>query len=280
MRKSSSDEEDVQNQDEGTDTEQHESLPEDIVSVKEARPQVPKEKKKSPSNAFQNVVTGVLSRKPSDHHRPVNLRKESTDSSEAKRVQIKEADPPKPAKEPKREELRGSKQKRNRQANQSPPRTSGTPKEIRRDSSCSIWSENIPTITISKTESAECILETHDKAEKDAVTKPKETAAAKEKLNPRKPKIKYALRKQDAQVDIDSITFGGRELEFTGPGKIDYEDITKTTEKTKVVHKSIRELQAELSEAATSCETIKSVASDSTKTESSTEYKDDTVASG
>lgn len=219
------------------------------------------------------MVSGVLSRKKSDQ-RPGNLRKESTDSSEAKRVQIKENDSPKGDKEVKREELHRSKQKRRRH---SPPKSSGTTKEIRRDSSSSVWSENIPTITISKTESAECILETQEHAEKQAEVSV--SSSTKIKLNPHKPKIKYALKKQDAQIDIDSITFGLRELEFTGPGKIEQETERKP-DKSKAINRNLQELQEGSSGTNVSAETVKSGTSDSTKTESSTDYKDAAVTSG
>lgn len=68
--------------------------------------------------------------------------------------------------------------------------------EKRRDSASVAPSDGIPVITISKTESNESILE-------DTKVVKSDTDAA----SSHKPTIKYLLKKQDANVDIDSISF-------------------------------------------------------------------------
>lgn len=118
-------------------------------------------------------------------------------------------------------------------------------KATREDSSASVWSENIPTITISKTESAECILEKDD---------PKPGGSDRDF----KPKIKYALRKQEAEVDIDSITYISSEIVQK------YEAVSTEDDREKCDFRKDEDVK----------KVAKGVHEESVKTESSSDYKD------
>lgn len=73
----------------------------------------------------------------------------------------------------------------------------------RQDSDSSVWSDNIPVITISKTESTENILN-EDKSE---------GVGAKSKESKFKPKIRCVLRKQSTEIDEDTIRYFNADLE-------------------------------------------------------------------
>lgn len=258
-----SEEEEVQNQD--TDTEQHESLPEDITSIKEVRPQV---SKPSPRDDFQNIVTGVLS-KQKIQPKMENMKKGSTDSGETKRVHIQESSH--------RHKSRTKKTAGHRQKiedKQLKHEHHSSSKDNSRDSNSSAWSENIPTITISKTESAECILESVDKNENEQ--------PGCSGLDQHKPKIKYALKKQEAQIDVDSISFIGKEL-----GVALQSSLSETTDGAgnAEIEKPSKEIEVQEVEESEkpSVEKHKSddmMANESIKTESSNDYKEPTITSG
>ena len=161
LRKTSISEEDnheTANQEEGTDTEQHESLPEDLVSIKE-------------SKALQS---------------PLPLSSGSFDYQKSLL------------------------QKRNSQKSVS--EDSRTKKDMRQDSTSSVWSDNIPVITISKTESAECL---------DVV--PEKEPPKPEPDHKFKPKIKCALRKQSTEIDEDVICYFSKDLDLK-PTVFGFED--------------------------------------------------------
>lgn len=137
-------------QDEETDTEQHDSLPEDKVSVKETR---------SANAAKKLLQLKGNSEKKSDSKRNIHRLHQSSSKSTS----------------------------------------SG---EKRRDS---VSLTGIPVITISKTESSESILnEQEGKCSNSDVSSENTTVKS---VGSHKPKIKYLLRKQDAKIDIDSVSF-------------------------------------------------------------------------
>lgn len=170
LRKSSTTEDD-QNAGDATDTEQHDSLPEDPVvsrqTVRKPRPswggfefkdianKALQSKRNSDSSA--KGKEGTVERKPTGHN---PLQKKSSELSE-------------------------------------------TSTSKREDSDSSLWSENIPMITISKTESAENIIN-EDKHEDDK----------KRNIGDRfQPKIRCVLRKQSTEIDEDTIRYFNNELE-------------------------------------------------------------------
>lgn len=73
--------------------------------------------------------------------------------------------------------------------------------EKRKDSVSATPTDGIPVITISKTESNESILQ--DSKDQHFVKNSTESTVA----SSHKPKVKYLLKKQNANVDIDSISF-------------------------------------------------------------------------
>lgn len=166
-----SDEEVTTAHDDGTDTEQHESLPEDKVSIIEAKTAHPSVQKAT------NAVKSLLLRNANASSSPTPLSPEA----------ILKA---------KRGGSTSSKQKINCMEQSSSKSTGSV--EKRRDSVAP--SDGIPVITISKTESSESILQ--DAKSKHNLKNDNDAAASSHK-----PKIKYMLKKQDANVDIDSISF-------------------------------------------------------------------------
>lgn len=137
-----------------TDNEQHDSLPEDPVSVK------PPNRKPRPSWGgfeFQDIAKQALQ------------MKNSSEYTDNKHVQIKVI--------------------------QNTPDLDTASTSKRKDSDASVWSDNIPVITISKTESAENILN-NDKVSKMF-----------------KPKIRCALKKQSTEVDEELIRYFNNDIE-------------------------------------------------------------------
>lgn len=157
-------------QDDGTDTEQHESLPEDKVSIIEAKAA------QSSMQKSANASKSLLMKNPKTSS-PIPLSPEAI--LKAKRGSSKTS----------KKKLSCLEQSSSRST------SSG---EKRRDSAAP--SEGIPVITISKTESSESILQ--DAKSKHNVKNDNDAATSSHK-----PKIKYMLKKQDANVDIDSISF-------------------------------------------------------------------------
>ncbi|CAH1179502.1 unnamed protein product [Phaedon cochleariae] len=190
LRKSSTSD-DEQNAGDGTDTEQHDSLPYDSTTSRQqgtvkpfswrtadfqsianralqltkVKPDNNSNDREYPSSLKQDVETRPISRQNSDLRRDIHRR----DSHLSKINQ---------------------------------PTTS---KGIRQDSESSVWSDGIPVITISKTGSAENILK------KDEVFKNHEVMQ-QEKF---KPQVKCALKKQSAEVDEETIRFFDNDLERT-----------------------------------------------------------------
>lgn len=196
--KTKSGEDSTQNQDEGTDTEQHESLPEDVASTKDTQPQTSTNIKSSSSDS-NNTTTHNIPLK-SDH-----LKKRNSDLSDTKLTHIKSSKNSN-IKQNNNDISKYSRNRLNRSSSRST--SSGEP---RRDSVSSVRSENIPIITISKTESDECILNKQEKSVHNIKPSAQDvagTSTGNSKSIPEyKPKIKYALKKQDAQIDIDSISY-------------------------------------------------------------------------
>lgn len=149
-----------------TDTEQHDSLPEDPSIGKQPL-------KPRPSWGgldFQNIANKALQMK--------KIKSDNNDvSSDTKHVQIKDTQ----NSVPKVEEV-------------------NLPLSSRRqDSDCSVWSENIPVITISKTESSENILRG------DEINTSKEKGF--------QPRIRCILRKQSTEIDEDTIRHFSNNIE-------------------------------------------------------------------
>lgn len=202
---SSSEEESVQIQDDATDTEQPESLPEDVISLKEGK-----------------IIKKVL--KKSD-----SLQRTSSDSTEGKRVQISEATPEMYRK---REAFNQPKKESSQKYPNPSPTRSNSSKEARQDSINSNWSDNIPVITISKTESSECILEQKN-GDPSKVNKASEEAF--------KPRIKNVLKKQEAErgEPEESVEKSSPEVSQVKEEQEESEDeSTKTTVKSKNLEKS------------------------------------------
>lgn len=217
LGKSSTSEEenhDNQNMDEGTDTEQHESLPEDLVSVKDSKLQ----------SRF-DFPRAILSKK--------NSQKSTSESSD------KNARPV-PAK-----------------------------KEMRQDSGSSVWSDNIPVITISKTESAECLDVVPEVAKAEPVSE----------LPKFKPKIKCVLKKQSAEIDEDVIRHFSKDLDLK-PGLEEHlekdvgaisessDDTARESSTDTVLAVKVEDKEEEAKTGANGVELSSST------TESSTEYND------
>lgn len=263
-----SEEDETQNQD--TDTEQHDSLPEDTATAKEVCQQAPKPMK---SPDFQAIVTGALAKK---KIQPELDKKSSTDSSETKRVHIQESHNRHRSKPDAR--VTRSREDRHKKTHVHKPNGNSSSKDNSRDSNSSIWSENIPTITISKTESAECILE-QDTPKKEDVSIPSCSGVKFSKSDRERPKIKYALRKQDAQIDTDSISYLGKNVAIVAPAPED-SVVSAPSEKSKPSERPcLQEIEQSSIATSASAETTKSVPSDTTKTESSSDYKDSTITS-
>ncbi|VEN35189.1 unnamed protein product [Callosobruchus maculatus] len=174
LGKSSTSEEEPNVEDE-TDTEQHDSLPYD-VGIKPHK--AVKQTNSCNSSDFQSLRHKILGMK----------RSSSTANQEHKNYEEELSEEPKEMKH----KTRGS----------SMDKAEATSSRKRLDSdTSSIWSENIPVIKISKTDSTENIL-------CDDKDLPKQKTDTKFK-----PMVKCALKKQHAEVDEDTICFFGIELE-------------------------------------------------------------------
>ncbi|KAJ8915787.1 hypothetical protein NQ315_004599 [Exocentrus adspersus] len=184
LRKSSTSE-DEQNAEDGTDTEQHDSLPYDTMTTK----QLSKPIKPSLSwgnSDFQAVVSKAVK---ANQRRLSNVFVESTDSGDAKNFPL--------------QQCRDVSQFKRKLQRVEP----GTSKDMRQDSGSSVWSDNIPVITISKTESDENILRDGDKGSSHKAVKNTELKSKFE------PKIKCVLKKQSTEFDEDTICHFNKHLE-------------------------------------------------------------------
>ncbi|CAH0546892.1 unnamed protein product [Brassicogethes aeneus] len=200
LGKSSTSDED-QNIEDETDTEPHESLPDDCN--KEIK------KNKSPlssgSAEFSMLVHKALSFKKSDSFQS------PSDTNGDKQVKIQET---RASTVLKRKEV---------DAKKIPFRHIIEEKTVttRQDSNSSIWSDNIPVIKISKTESSENILDetittAKSNGSKEGPLKKNKApivGAKPENETKFKPKIKCALTKQSTEIDEDVICHFGKDLE-------------------------------------------------------------------
>lgn len=162
-------------------------MPEDLVSIKDSRPQPPSKLSIS-SNSF-DFPKGLLQKQSS--------QKSVSESSKYNR------------------------------------------KQPRQDSSSSNWSDNIPVITISKTESAEFldVVPEMTKTESEPICKEvieeeivKDAAPGAATEFKFKPKIKCALKKQNTEIDEEVIRYFSKDLELkpvdAGPPSESSEDTT------------------------------------------------------
>lgn len=197
------------------------------------------------------------------------MKKGSTDSSETKRVHIQESSHRHKSRTRK---IAGHRQKTDDR--QLKHENHSSSKDNSRDSNSSAWSENIPTITISKTESAECILESVDKNENEL--------PGCSGLDQHKPKIKYALKKQEAQVDIDSISFIGKELGIALQSSLSeaVDSVVKVEIEEPLKEKTREEMEESEKPVVEKHRSEDTIANESTKTESSNDYKEPTITSG
>lgn len=223
LRKSSSPSE----EEEGTDNEQQDSLPEDI-NIREA-----KCKPEKPNN-FRHAINSVLQQK--ENVKPDITRR--SDSNETKHVKIQGIKPAQTHSTTQNKTIY-----ERRISNDKPPHTSGdTSRNTRQDSQASNWSENIPVITISKTESEECILEKQKQTHKPDVVTKADVEPSKESDKHRK----HVLKKQ------------------------------KTMESEEYEEKPLKENKKKLEhENKSSTNGSSSMQNSDAKTESSLEYKDD-----
>lgn len=135
-------------QDDGTDTELHESLPDD-VNMRE--PSSEKDTKHHRS-----------SRKSSPSKKLNSSTSKSTSEENNKSVKSISSENDKPAKAVSSEKIKTLERTRKKEKIHDKYRStsrSSSSKDLRQDSSTSNWSDNIPVIKISGTESSECILE-------------------------------------------------------------------------------------------------------------------------
>ena len=153
-----------EDQDDATDTEQHDSLPDDVSNAKDVKPQstrkanYPFGMKTDLNFSFKRAVeiSGQIKGRALDSSK---TQKTSADPGE-KRVKIlDECTPIKRATQRiRKDSLDLINTQSKRRVVRSPSKTSSSGK-MREDSVTSTWSDNIPVIKISKTESAECILD-------------------------------------------------------------------------------------------------------------------------
>lgn len=165
--------EDDQNAGDATDNEQHDSLPEDPSLSRQ-------NKKPRPSWGgfeFQEIANKALQMK----KKMESLPTDSVEVIDTKNATI------------------GDEQKFSQQSSDG----NGASTSKRQDSDCSVWSDNIPVITISKTRSNENILEQNKN----------ESTLKKSKETKFQPKIKCVLRKQSTQIDEDTIAYFNDDLE-------------------------------------------------------------------
>lgn len=224
LRKSSSPSE----EEEGTDNEQQDSLPDD-VNIREAKP---KPEKATKSN-FRHAINSALQQK---ENATIDITRRS-DSSETKHVKIQGVKPTPTHSATQNKtiyERRISKEKQ-------PYSSTDNSKNTRQDSQTSNWSDNIPVITISKTESEECILEKQKQSKRPDVVTKAEVEPSKESDKPKK----HILRKQ------------------------------KTMESEEFEENSLKENKKKLEHENKSTNGSNSVQTSDAKTESSLEYKDD-----
>ncbi|KAJ8932823.1 hypothetical protein NQ314_014408 [Rhamnusium bicolor] len=197
-----------QNAEDGTDTEQHESLPDDSMVSKHYVHKSVRPSLSWGNSDFPSSVNKILKK---NHGKIDRLPSGSMDSSDMKHVQIQEA----AVKHSTLHrcdtfELKKNQQNKKRCVEQVMPSTS---RDMRQDSGSSVWSDNIPVITISKTESDENILrETKSKNEKTNLEKSNDKLKEHESAK-FKPKIKCALKKQSTEFDEDTICHFNKDLE-------------------------------------------------------------------
>lgn len=261
-----SQDESIHVQDDATDTEQPESLPEDVISLKETKPPI-----KITSIKGKSVAINGNPKKPEILHR------ESTESTEGKHVQIAETTPEiyRRNSQPKRDSIESKRNEDWKQRRQSPSRSTSS-KETRHDSITSNWSDNIPVITISKTGSSECILEQQteeantsklskseqndedkiDPKEEPKVSSSSDTLVAEEQVF--KPKIKHVLKKQTGVSDKGESSENVRKESNEHEGEETEDESTRTTVKSKAFEKTST--------------------SDTTKSESSADYEDKSLS--
>lgn len=188
LGKSSTSEEE-QNVEDGTDTEQHDSLPYDTIASKNLHKPVRPSLSWNNSD-FQSVVSKAMK---SHQSKLSNLPCGSVDSVDMKQFSFQRYS-----------NLSESKRKFSEGV------VPSTSKDMRQDSGSSVWSENIPVITISKIESDENILnETNTDNDIDNTVKTIEST----KPSKFKPKIKSVLKKQSTEIDEDTICHFNRDLE-------------------------------------------------------------------
>lgn len=208
MGKSSTSEDEPED---GTDNEQHDSLPDDPV---------PKHKPVKGSfswgsNEFQTVANKALQMKKKKQLE--SMSKRSIESAEATCVKHQKGK----KNRGKSQEINDSLPEGVEEDNKHVPIDQETKKPLRRRDSVfnsievstskmnkqdsetsSVWSDNIPVITISKTESYENIIDKNQ--EQPAPAEPKYQF---------KPKIKCVLKKQSTEIDEDTICYFGEDLE-------------------------------------------------------------------
>nr|XP_023025847.1 transmembrane channel-like protein 2 isoform X1 [Leptinotarsa decemlineata] len=187
----SSTSEDEPNAEDGTDTEQHDSLPYDTISSRKSLHRPLKPSFSWGKTDFQTVATKAMQLNKNNPD-PNDNRNISEHSQIATCVSRQNSD------------LRKDVHRRKSNVTKTEPSFSDN---TRQDSESSVWSENIPVITISKTESAENILSSKisdsQKVEIDKVPHQQQFA----------PKIKCALKKQSTEIDEETIRYFNKNIE-------------------------------------------------------------------
>lgn len=175
--------EDDQNAEDATDNEQHDSLPEDPSLSRQ-------NKKPRPSWGgfeFQEIANKALRMK----------KKLESDSKNS-------------------EDIIDTKNIPTQECSQQASEKNGASTSKRQDSDSSVWSDNLPVITISKTESKENIID--ENKHQSSFTRSRET-----KFHP---KIKCVLRKQTTQIDDDVISYFEDDLEKNSMESIPISDLS------------------------------------------------------
>ncbi|KRT82265.1 hypothetical protein AMK59_3218, partial [Oryctes borbonicus] len=188
---------------EATDTDLPDSLPEDVTTVKEVKPQAPTKKpfaiKKDLNFKTASVHKGLPRKDSQDTNLSVDFEPNFTPiaSRHASKNRRDSFD------------LKKHQDKKKPLNSRSPTKSSGNSKDFREDSLTSTWSDNIPVITISKTDSMEQIEKRiqdkglHDIEEQASATS--SDTLVHERADTRS-KSRFVLKKQEVTEDEDVIS--------------------------------------------------------------------------
>lgn len=168
----------------GTDTDVHDSLPEDITSVKEAKSQTPTND--TAKKLSFKTVHGSLIRKNKDNPTAPEVEVINAASASGK-------------------SRRDSFDLKKHQDKKSVSPNSKASKDFREDSLNSTWSDNIPVITISKSDSLEKMEKTAQTEAEEKTSVTSSDTLVQEKVDTRA-RSRYVLKKQKVTEDEDVVS--------------------------------------------------------------------------